>query len=102
MSDQSFSEAPASLNLKFRLGGYDTMLTLRDQTGHALLEKLPTVLKRLGEMGAEPTNGRVSHTDGNGESKTCPVHDVPMKRYSKDGRSWWSHRLPDGGWCKGK
>ena len=31
----------------------------------------------------------------------CPVHLVPMRQTSKNGRSWYSHRTPDG-WCKGK
>jgi hypothetical protein len=31
----------------------------------------------------------------------CSIHNVEMQRKSKDGESWYSHRLPDGGWCRG-
>jgi hypothetical protein len=46
-------------------------------------------------------------TAGNGNGKeteahTCPVHGVDMKRYEKDGRSWYAHRSDGGSWCNGK
>lgn len=31
----------------------------------------------------------------------CPVHNVEMKKFEKNGRSWYSHRQGDG-WCNGK
>ena len=30
----------------------------------------------------------------------CPIHNVPMKKYTKEGRSWYSHKVGDT-WCKG-
>lgn len=33
---------------------------------------------------------------------TCPIHDVRMERYEKEGRSWYAHRLAGSGWCNGK
>lgn len=32
----------------------------------------------------------------------CPIHQVAMVRQSNERGSWWSHRVPDGGYCKGK
>jgi hypothetical protein len=29
----------------------------------------------------------------------CRQHQTPFKQYTKDGRSWWSHRHSNG-WCK--
>ena len=106
MADHNFSEAPASLNLKFRIADYDGMLTLRSETGADLLTKLPAVLKRLGDMGAVPTNGHGGNgpatASGTAETKPCPLHPgETLRRFTKDGRSWWSHRLPDGSWCRG-
>ena len=34
-------------------------------------------------------------------SVICSIHNVPMKLRIKDGDQWYSHRLPDGSWCKG-
>ena len=31
----------------------------------------------------------------------CLVHQVEMKQWSKDGRTWYSHQLADGSYCKG-
>jgi len=31
----------------------------------------------------------------------CSKHGVPMERRQKDGQTWFSHRLPDGTWCRG-
>ena len=31
----------------------------------------------------------------------CSIHNEPMERREKDGQSWYSHKLPDGTWCKG-
>jgi len=32
----------------------------------------------------------------------CSIHQVPMKETTKNGRTWRSHRLADGSWCKGR
>jgi hypothetical protein len=31
----------------------------------------------------------------------CTLHGQPMTLRRKDGDTWYSHRLPDGSWCKG-
>ena len=36
------------------------------------------------------------------DSTFCPIHGVRMKRRGKGGQVWYSHRLNDGTWCKGK
>jgi len=109
MSEQTFTftEAPASCNVKFNWRGFDTMLTLRDTSGKALLDKMGAVLDTLEKLGAEPTgyrsNGQ-SREKQNGENDPgfCQVHQCAMKRWEKDGRVWYSHKSPDGSWCKGK
>jgi len=32
----------------------------------------------------------------------CPLHGVAMTRHGKNGDTWYSHKLPDGSWCRGK
>ena len=36
------------------------------------------------------------------ETRTCPVHGVPMQEYSKGAERWWAHRTPAGDWCHGE
>jgi hypothetical protein len=31
-----------------------------------------------------------------------PLHQKPMKYQQNERSGWWSHRLDDGTWCKGK
>lgn len=87
----TFTEAPASCTVKFYIGDYDAMLTLRDMTGQALLAKLPALLSTLGKMGATPTyrrrdadpasNGQAT----NGNAQICPTHGKPMKESQHGG-----------------
>ena len=32
----------------------------------------------------------------------CATHDTQMRRFSSETGCWWSHRLGNGTWCKGK
>lgn len=32
----------------------------------------------------------------------CRAHSVPFKRYEKEGKSWYTHKGPDGKWCREK
>jgi len=82
MSEQTFTEAPASINIRFTWRGFDTMLTLRDTSGKALLDKMATVLDHLEKLGAQP-QGNGYRSNGNGQSNSnaplCPTHGQPMK-----------------------
>ena len=49
---------------------------------------------------APPANGQAQSAptpDG-----WCALHQVPMELRSNERGSWWSHRLADGSYCKGK
>ena len=32
----------------------------------------------------------------------CKIHGCAMKRHEKNGEAWYSHKAPDGSWCRGK
>jgi hypothetical protein len=104
----NFAEAPASWNTRYiQPDGFVCQITLRGTDGADLLPKSNTAIKWLLENGCQPVgNGYQgnSKAKGNGEAETkiCPIHNVPMKRYEKNGGAWWSHKAPDGSWCKGK
>jgi hypothetical protein len=88
-------EAPASVNVHLELAGRQVQLTLRDTDEGRLLARLDAVLQRF-PLVVQPTDTQ-AQPDG-----WCARHGVQMHHNHKDGRSWWSHRLSDGAWCKGK
>jgi len=48
------------------------------------------------ETTAEPTT---NSTAGSAAPTICPIHNVPTKLYTGDGREWYGHPLSDGKWC---
>jgi len=48
---------------------------------------------------APPSNGTAA---ANGGVPVCPIHQVAMELRTNERGSWWSHRLTDGSYCKGK
>ena len=49
---------------------------------------------------AAPVNGQAQSAPP--PEGWCALHQVPMERHSNERGSWWSHRLADGSYCKGK
>ena len=70
-------------------------------------------LDRINNDDPEYAPGKVKWRDkyaqnnnkGNGANPNseywCPLHNVELKRWEKNGKSWYSH-LIDGEWCYGK
>ncbi len=99
--ETSFLEAPASWNTRYITpGGFVCQITLRGENGKDLLERAGVALAYLAEHQCLPDTS--FHKNGNGESKQCPIHHCEMKKREKDGKVWYSHRMEDGGWCRGK
>lgn len=91
-----FTEAPASWNVRYRTAeGFDAMLTLRGESGDEVLPKAEAAIAWLLEHGAQP--GGKGYKD-NGQAlgtKICPIHHLAMRKRSKNGDTWWSHRAVD-------
>lgn len=102
----NFSEAPASWNVRYTMNGYVCQFTLRGDTGSELLPKAEAALAWLAEHGAIPEklngNGGAPAPAPKAEGSFCQIHNCEMKQHTKDGKSWWSHKLDDGSYCKGK
>ena len=88
-------EAPASVNVHLELAGRQVQLTLRDLDETRLLARLDAILQRF-PLVVKPTDTQ-ARSEG-----WCTKHGVAMRQNHKDGRSWWSHKLADGTWCRGK
>jgi hypothetical protein len=87
-------EAAFSLTLKGRMAGVDALLTVRGATPAEFQRNLEAVRGLLDA----PTQA-VQASNGKG---WCQKHGVQMQEQHKDGRTWRSHRLENGSWCKGK
>jgi len=111
-------EAPASWNTRYiDPQGFECQLTLRCETGHELLEKAQGAIAFLLKTGCKPcTKNGFQLPDGNGKQRVsspegsnggstnsswCPIHQVEMRRWEKNGRVWFSHQV-NGEWCTGK
>ena len=100
--DPIFTEAPASWNTSYVTPeGYVCRITLRGENGKDLLEKAGIALTFLMQHGYMPEQKFPRNNKG-GETKQCPIHKCNMRRYEKDGKSWFSHKADDGSWCCGK
>lgn len=99
-------EMPSVIWFKFELNGFETSLTLRGTSGLELLTKAQAAMTKVSELGGTPISRNGSRANG-ADAKICPIHNVKMQKYEKDGRSWWSHKAVDPEtnedfWCKGK
>jgi hypothetical protein len=108
-------EATFSLTLKGTLDGVDALLTVRGasvaefqtnlQAVRGLLDRPapqgPTQAPSPGQpLTPQQMNAAAMHRPVTG---FCAVHSCQMHlNTGKDGRQWYSHRLPEGGFCKGK
>jgi hypothetical protein len=95
---QTLPEAPASVNCHITLEGRQVQITLRDTNETRLLQRLTALLQQY-PVPAPPATQGPSQGHGKG---WCSKHNVQMKLHQKEGRSWFSHRLPEGGYCKGR
>lgn len=94
-----FTESPASWNTRYiDPKGFVCQLTIRDDNGKGLLEKASGALSYLLEQGSRPYD----YKNNNSKTAWCSIHKATMKQYSKNGKSWYSHKLPNGEWCYGK
>ena len=102
LAQPSLPEAPASANCHVMIAGRQVQVTLRDTDETRLLVRLTRLLAQYPvEQASIATPTAPGASMGQPEG-WCQVHQVQMRRNEKDGRSWYSHQAPEGGWCKGK
>jgi len=99
VSSVAHSEAPASCNTYIDIAGRKVQFTLRDDNEEHLLARMEKLLSRFPLPEQEPADPGSAPTP---PENWCPIHQVPMKRYSNAKGSWLSHKTPEGIWCNGK
>jgi len=118
-----FNEAPASWNTRYiNPDGFECQLTIRGEKGAEVLEKANAAIAHLLKNDCIPysfyqskygpskaqtkSDGRKNGKDStpaagnNHDEAWCPIHECEMKRWDKNGRVWYSHKV-NGEWCKG-
>jgi hypothetical protein len=88
--------------------GAEATLTSGDESWETaqteLYQKLGQQLKTLWVNG----NGKVAQEPPPPETSApkpdhwCEEHQIEYQRFSKDGKVWYSHKAPDGEWCREK
>ena len=106
MSDIMLPEAPVSWNVRYTSSqGYDCQLTLRGVDAAEVLTLADQLMAKMVEAvvgsGHGPSNGNGAAPVKPEDVRWCSIHDCAMTRYEKNGRSWYSHRIEGGKWCKG-
>ena len=115
--DVLFTESPVSWNTRYITPeGFECQFTLRGEIGQEVLEKANAAMTYLLSIGCSPLASRYStsvkasasvpengnnQANGDNHSSWCPIHNVEMKRWEKNGRAWFSHKSGVG-WCNGK
>src|SRR5262249_48602753 len=94
-------EAPASCNVYVLIDGHKVQITLRDRDEQRMLARLKGVLAQSPAPQPFQGAGKDQAASPEPEKRYCPLHGTEMQLNHKEGRSWWSHKTPDG-WCKGK
>ena len=98
--------------------GFECILSIQAESGSEALKKAQGAISHLTEAkciplrkeshnGGNKTNGNNSggtvmvKSDSNSKNPICPIHGIEMTKWTKDGRTWYSHRWNDS-WCNGK
>ena len=119
-ADWKVSEAPASCCLKWRIGTMEVLYTARGATDAELQPRITALLPWLQALVSEVQAHAALQTEASADAQGppappdasappasppedwCPVHQVRMGRRSNANGSWYSHRLSDDTYCKGK
>jgi len=95
-------EAPVSITLKATLNGHEVMVTLRGVDFASVKAQVEQASQWLSvQAPPQPPTQRTTPADHD-DSPYCHRHKTALKRFSKDGRTWHSHKTADGRWCKGQ
>jgi hypothetical protein len=96
-------EAASSINLYITMHGYKAQLTLRDMDETRLIARMEAILKRF-PAPPPPQDPPASTKPAEPElpENFCRLHACEMRRWEREGRSWYSHKLADNTWCRGR
>ena len=83
------------MNVRLTIAGREVQLTLRGVAEDEVLMRLERVLARY------PAATPPARTEGEPETRACPIHGTLMQRHENTKGVWYSH-YADGKHCKGR
>jgi hypothetical protein len=99
-------EAPVSITLKATLHGHEVMVTLRGVDFASVKAQVEQASQWLSvQAPAQPPTQPPSQGTAqraHEDSPYCHAHKAVLKRYERNGQVWYSHKLANGQWCRGK
>jgi hypothetical protein len=99
-------EAPVSITLKATLHGHEVMVTLRGVDFASVKAQVEQASEWLSvQAPAQPPTQPPSQgttQPAHHDSPYCHAHNAVLKRYERQGHVWYSHKLANGQWCRGK
>ena len=102
LARQPLPEAPASVNCHIMMEGRQVQVTLRDTDETRLLTRLATLLRQYPIAQPPPPPPQNTAPPAYDDSPYCHLHKAVLQKFTKDGRTWYSHKTADGSWCKGQ
>jgi hypothetical protein len=94
-------EAAASMNCYVTLAGYRLQVTLRGDDEQQVLARFKKLLAAFPAPEESP-QAPAKPVEPTVPEGWCRRHALQMTQQHNAKGSWWSHRLADGTWCKGK
>lgn len=105
-------EAPYSVNFRAASPeGYEMQFTIRSITETGLIQRLGSLLHALEGNEYTPAARGAAARQTNAEDRVspretsdpswCSIHQAQMKARTANGETWYSHKDPEGGWCRG-
>ena len=90
-----FDEAPASVNVKMTsAGGFDVMLTLRDEDEFELMDRLTGIMEGLVAKGFKATVSGVSrNTSGGASEEEYTGTATELLAETREGKTYWTLKV---------
>jgi hypothetical protein len=95
-------EAPVSITLKATLHGHEVMVTLRGVDFASVKAQVEQASQWLSVQAPPQPPRHGTAQPAHDDNPYCHRHKTALKRFTKAGRSWFSHKTADGRWCKGQ
>lgn len=86
--------------------GFGVDLVIADVSWDKVALAVSGLVEKAGQVGLKPVISRNNHEATKQAldlaAPVCKIHGEPMTLHTKGSSKWYSHKLEDGSWCRGK